>query len=95
MTKNKYNVLLLYAIAYAILSSGGMFMPFSEIVKQIRIQLGITQEQLAHELNVSFSTINRWENGHRVPNKLAIECLKEFCKKELIDVVIMAELEKL
>ncbi len=70
-------------------------MAFSEVIKCIREQLGITQEQLAHELNVSFSTINRWENGHRVPNKLAIVCLREFCKQKAIDMAVMVELEKL
>lgn len=50
-------------------------MAFGEIIKSIRKQLGITQGQLVHELNASFSTINGWENGHRVPRKLAIEYL--------------------
>lgn len=70
-------------------------MAFSEIIKSIREQLGITQEQLAHELNVSFSTINRWENGHRVPKKLAIVCLIELCRHNAIDMTIISELEKL
>ena len=70
-------------------------MAFGKIIKSIRKQLGITQEQLAHELNVSFSTINRWENGHRVPNKLAIVCLIEFCRDNAVDMTIIAELEKL
>lgn len=70
-------------------------MAFSEIIKSIREQLGITQEQLAHELNVSFSTINRWENGHRVPKKLAIVCLIELCRHNDIDMTIISELEKL
>ncbi|MGD9568636.1 MAG: helix-turn-helix domain-containing protein [Sedimentibacter sp.] len=70
-------------------------MAFGKIIKSIRKQLGITQEQLAHELNVSFSTINRWENGHRVPNKLAIVCLIEFCRNNAVDTTIISELEKL
>ena len=41
-------------------------MTFSEILKYIRKQQNYTQEQFARELNVSFSTINRWENGHMV-----------------------------
>ena len=36
-------------------------MTFSEILKYIRKQQNYTQEQFARELNVSFSTINRWE----------------------------------
>lgn len=70
-------------------------MAFDKIIKSIRKQLGITQEQLAHELNVSFSTINRWENGHRVPNKLAIVYLIEFCRENAVDTTIISELEKL
>ena len=30
------------------------------IIKEIRNQLQITQEQVACELNISFCTINRW-----------------------------------
>ena len=70
-------------------------MAFSELIKSIRVQLGITQEQLAHKLNVSFSTINRWENGHTIPKKLAIKSIIEFCRKNAIDTAIIAELEKL
>lgn len=70
-------------------------MTFNEIIKYIRQQLDITQEQLAHELNVSFSTINRWENGHRIPKRLAIVCLIEFCRRKNIDETVISELEKL
>lgn len=70
-------------------------MTFNEIIKYIRQQLNITQEQLAHELNVSFSTINRWENGHRIPKKLTIVCLIEFCRHKNIDETVIYELEKL
>ena len=70
-------------------------MTFNEIIKYIRQLLDITQEQLAHELNVSFSTINRWENGHRIPKRLAIVCLIEFCRRKNIDETVISELEKL
>ena len=66
-------------------------MTFNEIIKYIRQQLDITQEQLAHELNVSFSTINRWENGHRIPKRLAIVCLIEFCRRKNIDETVISE----
>ena len=48
-------------------------MSFSEILKSIRKQKKYTQEQFARELNVSFSTINRWENGRTEPRP----CLKK------------------
>ena len=69
-------------------------MTFSEILKDIRKQRNLTQEQFARELNVSFSTINRWENGHTVPSALAKMRLLEYCKKECLDDAIMEELSK-
>ena len=42
-----------------------------ELVKEVRRQLGISQEDLARELGVSFATVNRWENGKSQPSKLA------------------------
>jgi len=44
---------------------------FTELVKDVRKQLGLSQEELAHALGVSFATVNRWENGKTVPSKLA------------------------
>jgi putative transcriptional regulator len=70
-------------------------MPFEDILKAIRAQLNITQEQLARELNISFSTINRWENGHTSPNKLAKMRLLDFCSRKNVDAAIASELEKL
>ena len=70
-------------------------MTFSEVIKCIRKELGITQEELAHELNISFSTVNRWENGYRIPKKMAIVCLIEFCRNNAINANVISELEKL
>jgi ribosome-binding protein aMBF1 (putative translation factor) len=52
---------------------------FAETVKEVRQQLGLSQEELAHELGVSFSTINRWENSKTVPFKLARRQFEAFC----------------
>lgn len=46
-------------------------------IKIIREKLNLTQEQLAEKIGVSFCTVNRWENGHSSPSKLA---LKEISK---------------
>lgn len=69
-------------------------MTFSEILKQIRMNQNYTQEQFSRELNVSFSTINRWENGHTVPSGLAKMRLLEYCKKNCVDDEILTELSK-
>jgi len=54
---------------------------FPDLVKEVRRQLGISQEALAHELGVSFATINRWENGKTRPFKLARAQFDAFCRK--------------
>ncbi|MDD4760354.1 MAG: helix-turn-helix transcriptional regulator [Bacteroidaceae bacterium] len=70
-------------------------MPFDEIIKAIRKELNMTQEQLAHELNISFSTINRWENSHTSPSKLAKMRLLEFCGRKSVNTFITSEIDKL
>jgi DNA-binding transcriptional regulator YiaG len=53
---------------------------FPETVKEVRRQLALSQEELAHALGVSFATVNRWENGKTVPSKLAQRQFEQFCK---------------
>ena len=40
-----------------------------EQVKNLRKQLGLSQEAFAKRLGVSFATVNRWENGKAKPHK--------------------------
>lgn len=54
---------------------------FAKTVREVRRQLGLSQEELAHELGVSFSTINRWENSKTVPFKLARNQFEAFCER--------------
>lgn len=61
---------------------------FPELIKDVRKQLGISQEDLAHALGVSFATVNRWENGKTSPSKLARKSFDNFC-------TIMKKQEKL
>ena len=55
-------------------------------IKQIRDYLNMSQTELAEQLNVTFATVNRWENGRAVPNKLAQTKLYEICKKNDVPV---------
>ena len=55
-------------------------MTFAESIKQVRAELNISQEELAHELGVSFATVNRWENGSYNPSRLAKKSFETFCK---------------
>lgn len=57
-----------------------------ELIKKIRISLNMSQTELAELLNISFATVNRWENGRAVPNKLAQSTLYELCKTNNVPV---------
>lgn len=48
----------------------------AEQLKALRRQRGWSQEDLARELGVSFSTVNRWENDKAKPSKLAKKQIK-------------------
>lgn len=54
---------------------------FPKLVREVRRQLGLSQEELARELRVSFATISRWENAKTVPFKLARAQFDAFCGK--------------
>lgn len=46
-------------------------------VLEIRLEMGLTQEQFAAKLGVSFPTVNRWENRKTKPSPLAIQKLQK------------------
>ena len=37
------------------------------LIRQLRVRLGLSQEQFAAQLGVAFSTLNRWENAKSAP----------------------------
>jgi putative transcriptional regulator len=43
------------------------------LVHELRARTGLTQEQFAAKLGVTFPTINRWENGRARPSPLALK----------------------
>ena len=53
----------------------------AELLRDLRHRLGdVSQEQLARRVGVSWSTINRWENGKGMPSPLAREKLVALLK---------------
>lgn len=60
-------------------------MSFSEELKDIRRHSFLSQEAFARELNVSFSSVNRWEGGRAKPNMVAMKNIKAFCESHNID----------
>jgi putative transcriptional regulator len=70
-------------------------MKLSEVVKKVRIELVLSQEGLARELHVGFTSVNRWENGHTKPNQIARHALIELCKGKKINEELIEILENL
>lgn len=49
----------------------------------------MSQTEFANRLNVTFQTVNRWENGRAVPNRLAQSTMYELCKSKSVPVYEM------
>ncbi|HOE31201.1 MAG TPA: helix-turn-helix transcriptional regulator [Planctomycetota bacterium] len=48
-----------------------------ELIKELRERLGLTQEQFAQKVGVTFSSVNHWENGKRKPQPFLVRRLIE------------------
>jgi transcriptional regulator with XRE-family HTH domain len=44
-----------------------------KLIRELRLLTGLTQEQFAARLGVTYPTINRWENRRSKPSPLALE----------------------
>ena len=58
-----------------------------ELIKAIRSAANMNQEQFASALGTTPLSINRWENGKTMPNRMAQTQLYNFCKERELDVV--------
>ena len=57
-----------------------------DLIKAIRFATNMNQEQFASALGTTPLSINRWENGKTLPNRMAQTQLYNFCKEHAIDV---------
>lgn len=57
-------------------------MDFKDKVLFARAQLKYSQEQLAKELEVSYATVNRWENDNTKPSKIMVIRFEQFCREK-------------
>lgn len=77
---------------YCLIKYGADIM--QELIKKIRSHLNMNQTDFAEQLNVTFATVNRWENGRALPNKLAQDKIYDLCQKYDVPVYDMV-LEKI
>jgi len=54
----------------------------AKLVKALRERMNLTQEQFAQKVGVTYSTVNHWENGKRMPQPFLVKRLLEL-KEEL------------
>ncbi|MBD2359392.1 helix-turn-helix transcriptional regulator [Tolypothrix sp. FACHB-123] len=52
-----------------------------QLIRKLRLSAGLTQEQFANTLNVTYSTINRWENRRSSPSPLAMEKIERMLQE--------------
>jgi len=53
----------------------------SELIKQVRSSLHLSQDDLVRALHVSYATINRWNNGQTTPSKLGWHQFVMYCRE--------------
>lgn len=56
-----------------------------EDIRRLRSRLGLSQQQLADQLGVSFATVSRWENGHTKPYRWLGERLRQLDEQVIGD----------
>jgi DNA-binding transcriptional regulator YiaG len=49
----------------------------AEMIRKLRARLELTQELFAAQVGVTWSTVNRWENGRGNPSPLAMRRIEE------------------
>ena len=56
--------------------------------------VGLTQEQLALRIRVSFTSVNHWERGRRRPIPIALDKIKTLAEQAQIDLAAFTEAEE-
>lgn len=59
---------------------------YAGLREEFRRRRGLTQEEVARELGVTFATVNAWENGRRRPMPLLARRLAEIAARAGVDV---------
>ena len=74
-------------------------MEIGEKLKNSRMNAGMTQEQIAEQINVSRQTISNWENGKSLPDVISLIKISDLYQISLDDLLkgdskMMEKIEK-
>ena len=53
----------------------------TKMIRNLRAKIGLTQEQFAAQVGVTWSTVSRWENGRGTPSPLAMRRIEELTRE--------------
>lgn len=62
-----------------------------EMIRTLRKQVGLTQEQLSEKMNVSPQAVSKWENGHCLPESQLLPQLSKILDTTIDELLIPVE----
>ena len=65
------------------------------LIRDLRSRLKFSQEELAQRLNVSFATVNRWENGKARPQGAARDAIKALIEEVGGDQLVLRAIDEI
>lgn len=65
-----------------------MKLDYASAIINLRIKLNLSQAALAELLGVSFTSVNRWENGKYEPTKLVKKKIELLCRENNIQMEV-------
>lgn len=68
-------------------------MNFSKAIKQMRLETGMAQADLALALGINVATVSRWENGHNLPNSPMSEKIINVAERRHLSKLSMTQLK--
>lgn len=63
-----------------------MKIDYPATIIKVRATLNLSQVELAEMLDVSFASVNRWENGKYEPTRLVKEKIRLICEQNSIQM---------
>ena len=57
-----------------------------QMLKELRLQAGLTQKELSEKVHVNQSTVSMWENGKSIPEMINIKALAIILKVSAYDL---------
>lgn len=68
-----------------------MNIDYPTTILRLRAKLNLSQMALANLLGVSYTSINRWENGKYEPTRMVKERIKIICEENNVNLEIRLE----